>query len=109
MFFENKAPTLDVTPEAMHLQMELWVIIFYCLHQTFYDYIRFQFLPYLTLQRFLWALPRFHFTPRKLPAILIIAIPPLRCEDTTFIIMYDCCYDFYLFHISSMPIDFRYS
>lgn len=85
----------------MHLQMKGRIIIFYGLHQTFYDDLRFQFLPDLTPQRLLWTLPRLHFTPRELPAILIIAIPSLCGEDTTLIIMYDGCYDFYLFHMST--------
>ena len=41
----------------------------------------------------------FNFS-RKLPTILIIAIPSLRGEDSPLAIVYDCCYNFYLFHIN---------
>ena len=78
--------------------MELRIIIFNGLNQSFHHDSCFQFLPYFTLQGLFWCLARFHFSAWEFPAILIVAISSLGCEDTTLIIMYDCCYDFYLFH-----------
>ena len=82
----------------MHGEMELRIIPIYRLYKMLHDNPRFQFLPNFTLQRILRRLPRFHLTPRELPSILKIPIPSLRGEDTTLIIVYNCCYDFYLSH-----------
>ena len=90
----------------MHGQVEFGIIPLYCLHQPLHDDPRFQFLPYFTLQGFLWRFPRFHLSSRKLPAILKVTIPTLGGEDTTIIIVYDCSYNFYLFHIASFSAAF---
>ena len=82
----------------MHGEMELRILPLYGLNQSLHDNPRFQFLPNLTLQRILRRLPRFHFTPRELPTILKIPIPSLRGEDAPFVIVYNRCYNFYLFH-----------
>ena len=82
----------------MHLQVKLWIVVLYCLNQAFYNYLRFQLFPNLTFQCLFWRFPWLHLTARKLPAILIISVSPLCSENTTFIIMDNCCYDFDLFH-----------
>ena len=51
--------------------------------------------------------PKFHLTARKLPPVLKIPVSSLGCEDLI-ILTYNRCYDFYLFHISLKPIDFKY-
>ena len=84
----------------MHRQVKGWVIIFYGLHQSFHDDPCFQLLPYFTLQSLFRCLSSFHLPAREFPAVLIVAISSLSGEDTTFVIVYDCSYDFYLFHKS---------
>ena len=83
----------------MHYEVKFRVVVLYCLNQTFYNNLRFQFFPYFTLQCLFRRFPGFHFAPRKLPTILVIPVPSLSGKDTAFVIMYDCCYDFYLFHV----------
>ena len=103
--------------------MELRVIIFYGLHQPFHHDSRFQFLPNLTLQSLLRRLSIFYLSAREFPSVLafqasllslgiadasialpsltrslVVAISSLSGEDTAFVIVYDCSYDFYLFH-----------
>ena len=82
----------------MHLQKELRILPLYGFNQSLHDNPRFQLLPDLTLQGLFRRLPRFHLTPWELPTILKISIPSLRGEDTTLIIVYNCCYYFYLSH-----------
>ena len=78
----------------MHGQMEFRIVPIYSLHQPFYDNPRFQFFPDFTLQGILWGFAWFHLTTREFPAILKVTIPSLSGEDTAFVIVYDCCYDF---------------
>ena len=85
----------------MHLQVKLGIIPLYCLHQSLNYDSRFQFLPYLTPQRLFWRFPRLHLPPRKFPAILIIAIPPLSGKYSPLTVMNNRCYDLYLFHFLS--------
>ena len=89
--------------------MKLRVIIFYGLHQSLYNDSCFQLFPYFTLQGLFRCLSSFHFSAREFPAVLIVAISSLGGEDAPLIIVYNRCYDFYLFHIfkrSMSPLGF---
>ena len=78
----------------MHGQMELGIVPFYGLNEAFNNDASFEFFPDFTPQGFLWRFPRLHLPSRKLPAILEVTVSSLGGEDTAFVIMYDCCYDF---------------
>ena len=101
VLFQRQAATLDVTPVAMHLQVKLRIIPLHRLHQTLHNDTRFELFLDFSFKRLLRRFPWFHLSPWKLPAILEVPISPLRREDTSFVIMYDCCYNFYLFHSSA--------
>ena len=78
--------------------MKLRVIILYGLHQPLHHDSRYQLFPYFTFQSFLWSFTQFHLSTWEFPAVLIVAISSLGGEDTPLFIVYNCCYDFYLFH-----------
>ena len=98
VLLQRQTTTFNMTPKTMHCQMKSCIIKFNGLHQPFHHDSCFQLFPYFTLQRLFWCLSSFHFPARKLPAILIVAISSLRCEDTPLAIVYNRCYNFYLFH-----------
>ena len=78
----------------MHSQVELGIIPLYCLNEPFNNDASFQFFPDFTLQGFFWRFPGFHLSTREFPTIFEITISSLSGEDTAFVIVYDCCYDF---------------
>lgn len=78
----------------MHGQMEFWIIPLYGLNEAFNDDASFEFFLDLTNKGILWGFAWFHLTTREFPAIFEITISSLGGEDTAFVIVYDCCYDF---------------
>ena len=89
----------DMTPKTMHRQVELWVIILHRTKKLIHANFRRQLLANLPYERFLWCFPSFHLPAREFPAVLIVAISSLSSKDATLVIVYNRCYNFYLFHI----------
>ena len=84
--------------------MKFGIVPLKSLHQSFHHNPRFQLFPNFTLQSLFWCLSNLHLSARELPTILPLAISPLSGEDATLVIMYDCCYDFYLLHYISLIV-----
>ena len=78
--------------------MKLWIVPLDSLYQSLYNNSCFQLFPYFPLQSIFWCLSSFHLSARELPTVLIVTISSLGGEDAPLVIVYNCRYDFYLFH-----------
>ena len=95
----------DCAQNAMHGQMEDWVIVLHDAENAFRADFGCKLLADFSFNALLWSFAGLKLSARKLPAVLVVAVTAL-CRKDFFLVCFwicaenDCSADGYLFHLT---------